>query len=97
MKNYKIPYGVIEMGNNGEIRSIQEKPGVSFLANTGCYLVEPKIIEAMEDTCKIDFPDIIENLRNKQEKVGVYPISEYALDGYGAIGWIGANEKETEL
>ncbi|NLN66072.1 MAG: CBS domain-containing protein [Clostridiaceae bacterium] len=85
MKNYKIPYGVIEMGNNGEIRSIREKPGVSFLANTGCYLVEPKIIEAMEDTCKIDFPDIIENLRNKQEKVGVYPISEYAWMDMGQL------------
>ena len=35
LKNYPIPYGVIETGNNGNLLNIQEKPEFTFKINSG--------------------------------------------------------------
>ncbi|HAZ91440.1 MAG TPA: nucleotidyltransferase, partial [Eubacterium sp.] len=75
-KNINIPYGVVEMGINGVIESMKEKPLISFLTNTGIYIVEPEVVDDMEDGERIDFPDIIERQRQKGNKVAVFPISE---------------------
>jgi len=76
LKNIRIPYGVIEIGENGEIENMKEKPELSFFTNTGMYIVEPKIIEGLKKNESIGFPDIIEKYKEKGEKIGVYPISE---------------------
>jgi len=76
LKNIQIPYGVIEIGENGEIESMKEKPELSFFTNTGMYIVEPKVIEELKNDMSIGFPDIIESYMSQGEKVGIYPISE---------------------
>ncbi len=76
LKNVKIPYGVIEIGETGEIENMKEKPSFSFFTNTGMYIVEPRIIEELEDDLFIGFPDIIEKYKQQGEKIGVFPISE---------------------
>ena len=75
-KNFSIPYGVIEMGVNGKIESMKEKPLVSFLTNTGIYIVEPDVLVDIEDNVAIGFPDIVEKQRQKGCKVAVFPVSE---------------------
>lgn len=76
LKHIKIPYGVIEISENGEIESMKEKPELSFFTNTGMYIVESNVIEELENDLMIGFPDIIERYRKAGEKIGVYPISE---------------------
>lgn len=75
-KNINIPYGVIEMGLNGSIESMKEKPLISFLTNTGIYIVEPDVVDDIEDGIPIGFPDIIERERKKGRKVAVFPVGE---------------------
>ncbi|MBU1019868.1 MAG: NTP transferase domain-containing protein [Firmicutes bacterium] len=76
LKKMTIPYGVIEIGESGEIESMKEKPELSFFINTGMYVVDPKVIEELEINKSIGFPDIIEMYKNRGEKISVYPISE---------------------
>ncbi|MBP3819312.1 MAG: NTP transferase domain-containing protein [Butyrivibrio sp.] len=75
-KNINIPYGVVDMGVNGVIEGMREKPLLSFLTNTGIYIVEPSVVESMIDGEAIGFPDIVERERQKGHKVAVYPVSE---------------------
>ena len=75
-KNITIPYGVINMGKNGTIEEMKEKPELSFLTNTGVYIVEPEVLDDIETDVPIGFPDIIKKEQLKGKKVGVYPISE---------------------
>ena len=75
-KNINIPYGVVDMGINGVIEGMREKPLMSFLTNTGIYIVEPSVVESMVDGEAIGFPDIVERERQKGHKVAVYPVSE---------------------
>ncbi len=85
VKNFKIPYGVIKLDENGEIQSIKEKPEMNFLTNTGLYVVEPQVLNEIKSDVKIGFPDIIEQYRNAGEKVGVYPVSEQSWMDMGQL------------
>jgi len=75
-KNINIPYGVVEIGESGIIKSMKEKPLMSFLTNTGIYIVEPEVIDEMEDDVSISFPEIVEQQKQKGRRVAVFPVSE---------------------
>lgn len=74
-KNLTIPYGVIEIGDNGWIEAMKEKPELSFLTNTGMYIVEPEVLADMKDGESIGFPDVIERQMRKGRTVAAYPVS----------------------
>lgn len=86
LKNFVIPYGVVNVGENGTIESLQEKPNMSFITNTGCYFVEPEVIENLAFNEPIDFPEIIEKYIGGEKKVGIYPIGEDAWLDMGQFG-----------
>lgn len=75
-KTFTIPYGIVDIGADGIIEDMREKPELSFLTNTGMYIVEPQVLEDVPDNTAISFPDVIEVQRKKGNKVAVYPVSE---------------------
>ena len=78
LKNFQIPYGVIKLDGKGKIASMTEKPHVPFLTNTGCYVVEPEVVEKLSDDMPIGFPDVVQWYQDAGENVGVFPIGENA-------------------
>lgn len=78
LKQFQIPYGIVETDEEGQILSLQEKPEMSFFTNTGCYFVEPRVVDEMEENIEIGFPQIVERYKAAGENVGVYPIPEDA-------------------
>ena len=76
VKHFTIPYGVIDLGPDGEIKKVTEKPEMNFLTNTGVYVVEPRVVEELAPNTSIGFPDIMDQYRSAGERVGVYPVSE---------------------
>ncbi|MFA5528218.1 MAG: sugar phosphate nucleotidyltransferase [Peptostreptococcales bacterium] len=85
LKDITIPYGVINMTTDGEISSFSEKPQLSFLTNTGLYLVEPEVISDLRDNHPISFPEVMDNYRAKGKRVGVYPISDKSWMDMGQL------------
>ena len=75
-KSIDIPYGVVEMGRDGVIEGMREKPEMSMLANTGMYIVEPEVLEDIVDGVAVGFPDIIKKQQAAGRRVAVYPVSE---------------------
>ena len=75
-RNTTLPYGIVEMGENGRIERMEEKPTLSFLVNTGIYVVEPEVIDDIEEGEAVGFPEIVEKERQKGKKVAVFPVSE---------------------
>ncbi len=77
LKNLKIPYGVVEISDTGFMEDMKEKPELSFFVNTGVYIVEPEIINDLEENIQINFTDIIQKYKGEGKKIGIYPISEH--------------------
>ena len=75
-KNITLPYGIVEMGSNGIIEKMQEKPEMSFLTNTSIYIVEPDVIEDIPEEVSMTFPEIIQREIEKGCKAAAYPVSE---------------------
>ena len=78
LKNFVLPYGIVNFTEGGEISSFEEKPQLSFFTNTGYYILEADIFEYIKQGEKVDMPDIIDKMRQTQQKIGVYPIGENA-------------------
>lgn len=78
LKNFRIPYGVVDIQTGGTLRQITEKPEYSFLVNTGMYVVTPDVLQhiTIDEAC--DFPQLIERVAAHGGKVGVFPVSEGA-------------------
>jgi dTDP-glucose pyrophosphorylase len=85
MKNTTIPYGTIEVGENGQVVRMKEKPSFSFLTNTGLYILEPRFLEMIPENTFIHITDVIQECINQGEKVGIYPISEHAWMDMGQL------------
>ncbi|MCO5385901.1 MAG: sugar phosphate nucleotidyltransferase [Desulfosporosinus sp.] len=76
IKNMVVPYGVIEVNEIGDIEKMVEKPEFSYMTNTGVYIIEPEVLDLIEEDKSIDLPEIAKYLMNRGENVGIYPITE---------------------
>lgn len=75
-KTVAIPYGTVEVGDTGMISSLTEKPELSFLVNTGFYIVEPEFLSYISPDTFTPITEIIQACLNAGERVGVFPVSE---------------------
>lgn len=96
LKKFNIPYGIVHTGSQGIVESMEEKPAVSFLANTGCYIVDSDILGEIPVGIPIDFPDLIDRYRKKGNQIGVYPISESAWLDMGQMDELEKMKKSLE-
>jgi dTDP-glucose pyrophosphorylase len=85
MMNVSIPYGVVDVDRSGRILGMKEKPEISKLVNTGVYIVEPDVMDLIDDNEPIDFPDVAKRCMDKGGRVGVFPISENAWMDIGEL------------
>lgn len=76
LKNYTIPYGVINLSENGDIFSTKEKPEYNFLVNTGMYVLEPEVLEDIPENEFYHITYLIDKYIEEGKKVGTYPITE---------------------
>ncbi len=76
LKHIKIPYGTIEAGQDGALISLVEKPELTYLINTGMYIIEPHVLDLIPDNTFIHITEVIENAKALGLNVGVFPVSE---------------------
>jgi len=75
-KNFKIPYGICNLDESGNLSHIDEKPNFDFLVNSGLYLLKKNIVSLIPSNKKFDFTDLINICIKNKKKIGIYPISE---------------------
>ena len=76
LKHYTIPYGIININDQGNVRALVERPGLDYLVNTGVYFLEPEVLEMLENNEFIHITELIDKCIVKNLKVGTFPISE---------------------
>lgn len=83
IKNFPIPYGIIDTGLNGSLISMQEKPELTFKINSGMYILEHEVLSLIPDDKFYHITQLIEDLQKKGGKVGVFPVSEKSWKDIG--------------
>lgn len=84
LKDYTIPYGVVEH-ENGVLTGMREKPHMSFYINTGLYVVEPGVLDLIPPDTFTLFTDVIEAVKARGGRVGVWPVSEQSWMDMGQL------------
>jgi NDP-sugar pyrophosphorylase family protein len=75
-RHYPIPYGTLETCEEGQLLSITEKPELSFLINSGMYILEPHLIAEIPQNKFFHITDLIKKIKERNGRVGVFPVSE---------------------
>lgn len=78
LKHFSIPYGTVMTEPGGLLKSFQEKPEIKFLVNAGMYILEPHLLDEIPANAFYHITDLIEKIKNRNGKVGVFPVSEGA-------------------
>jgi dTDP-glucose pyrophosphorylase len=76
VKNFSIPYGTIETGEEGLLKSITEKPDINYLINSGMYILEPGLIDEIPENTFYHITSLILKLKSENRRVGVFPVSD---------------------
>ena len=85
LKNIQVPYGVMRTGENGILKSMEEKPKLSYLINTGMYIINPETIDLIPDDTMFHMTHLVEAVMKKGGKVGTYPVSEDSFLDMGEL------------
>ena len=75
-KHVTIPYGTVDTSDSGQAMRLNEKPELTFVTNTGLYVLEPEFLERIPDNTFIHITDVIQSCIDSGESVGVYQIAE---------------------
>ncbi len=83
VKSFKIPYGVLETGENGLMTGLLEKPELTYQINTGVYILNPKCINEIPEGKLFHITHLMEKIKSRGGRVGCFPVSEYAWRDMG--------------
>src|ERR1035437_2201753 len=83
LKHYPIPYGTVETGENGQLIELKEKPELTFKINSGMYILDPHLLDEIPDNQFFHITQLIEKVKNRKGKVGVFPVSEKSWKDIG--------------
>ena len=76
VKSFRIPYGVIETGEDGIMTALKEKPELNYQVNTGAYILNPNCIDEIPKGEFFHITHLMEKIKNRGGRVGCYPVSE---------------------
>ena len=83
VKTFKIPYGVIETGEDGLMISLSEKPELTYQVNTGVYILNPSCIDEIPEGEFFHITHLMEKIKARGGRVGCFPVSEHSWKDMG--------------
>ena len=83
VKSFRIPYGVIETGENGLMTALKEKPELTYMINTGVYILNPECIDEIPEGKFFHITQLMEKIKTRGGRVGCFPVSENSWKDMG--------------
>ena len=83
VKSFKIPYGVIETGEDGLMKALKEKPEQTYQVNTGVYILNPELIDEIPQGEFFHITHLMEKVQSRGGRVGCFPVSEHSWKDMG--------------
>ena len=83
VKSLKIPYGVIETGEDGLMTALTEKPELTYQVNTGVYILNPSCIGEIPEGEFFHITHLMEKIKARGGRVGCFPVSAQSWKDMG--------------
>jgi NDP-sugar pyrophosphorylase family protein len=79
-KSIQLELGVMRLSQGHRLVQYTEKPALSYSVSMGVYVFEKKVLKWVPTGSYMDFPDLIQKLLRKGERVFCYPSHDFWLD-----------------
>lgn len=79
-KKVQMELGVMEHSRGYRLTRYIEKPTLSYSVSMGIYLFEKKVLKWISPKKYLDFPELIQRLLQRKERVLCYPSNDFWLD-----------------
>jgi NDP-sugar pyrophosphorylase family protein len=79
-KKVQLELGVMEFDPAHQLTRYVEKPTLSYSVSMGIYVFERKILGWVPSKKYLDFPELIQKLIKRKERVVCYPSNDFWLD-----------------
>jgi NDP-sugar pyrophosphorylase family protein len=79
-KKVQLGLGVMEFDRGHRLTRYIEKPTLSYSVSMGIYVFEKRVLKWISAKKYLDFPDLIQKLVQKGQKVVCYPSKDFWLD-----------------
>jgi len=79
-KKVQLELGVMEFDKEHQLTRYIEKPTLSYSVSMGVYVFEREILEWVPLGKYLDFPELIQKLLKRKERVICYPSNDFWLD-----------------
>ncbi|MEO6694987.1 MAG: nucleotidyltransferase family protein [Ignavibacteria bacterium] len=76
LQHYSIPYGTIEVESGDVLKEMKEKPEITFVINSGMYILEPHLLDEIPEEKFFHITELINGVKKRGGRVGVFPVSE---------------------
>lgn len=83
VKSFRIPYGVIETGEDGLMTALKEKPELTYMINTGVYILNSECIDEIPQGEFFHITQLMEKIKTRGGRVGCFPVSEHSWKDMG--------------
>lgn len=83
VKSFKIPYGVIETGEDGLMLNLKEKPEHTYMVNSGVYILNPQLIDEIPEGEMFHITHLMDKVKSRGGRVGCFPVSEESWHDMG--------------
>ena len=92
---YQIPFGLVET-QNGLVTTVREKPVQEFLVSAGIYVMSTEVIASVMPGCRLDVPDLINQVVAAGGRVRYHIIREKWIDIGALEDFHRANDERDE-
>lgn len=78
--NVDVPYAVMEVNGDNQVKSLKEKPRYTYFSNAGIYLLKKDLLKMIPQDTFFDITDLMDKILEMNLKLVTYPINGYWLD-----------------
>lgn len=78
--NVDVPYAVMEVNGDNQVKSLKEKPRYTYFSNAGIYLLRKEVLKMIPKNTFFDITDLMDKVLEMNLKLVTYPINGYWLD-----------------
>lgn len=75
-----IPYAVMDVNGENEVKSLKEKPRYTYYSNAGIYILKKELLKMIPRDTFFDITDLMDKVLEMNLKLITYPINGYWLD-----------------
>ena len=79
-KKVQLELGVMEFSRDYRLTRYIEKPTLSYSVSMGIYVFEKRVLKWIPKKQYLDFPELIQKLIKRRERVVCYPSEDFWLD-----------------